>query len=165
MPASYGYRPRRRRSQAVPKGVARIPWRLLGYLLAGVVVVFLVGLALATTLFSDGTTTAPSQPPSVQSQKDDTPLARNTPGATATPSTAPVLRTSTVSQPTAAPSDVPTPQVHTVEAGDNLFSLAQRYGTSIEAIMAANEIVDRNQVLRVGQQLRIPPPVTPPPRD
>lgn len=43
---------------------------------------------------------------------------------------------------------------YTVQAGDTLFSLAQRYGTSVDAIMAANGL--SSDVLHAGQALYIP---------
>ncbi|HLF25107.1 MAG TPA: LysM peptidoglycan-binding domain-containing protein [Anaerolineae bacterium] len=50
----------------------------------------------------------------------------------------------------------PTTILHTVQRGDTLFSLARRYGTSVQAIMAANGLTNFN--IRVGQQLIIPLP-------
>jgi len=56
---------------------------------------------------------------------------------------------------------VPTPQpmaeaiTHTVKAGDSLTSIAEEYGTTVEAIVAANEIADP-QMIRLGQVLIIP---------
>lgn len=47
------------------------------------------------------------------------------------------------------------PVVHTVEAGETLYSLAQRYATSVEAIAEANGLSDSSMILR-GQQLVIP---------
>ncbi|HEX4867619.1 MAG TPA: LysM peptidoglycan-binding domain-containing protein [Acidimicrobiales bacterium] len=44
---------------------------------------------------------------------------------------------------------------HTVTAGQTLSSIAQRYGTTIGAIVAANGLANPNQV-RVGQKLTIP---------
>ena len=49
------------------------------------------------------------------------------------------------------------PQVHVVIAGDTLAALAQRYGTTVAALAAFNTLADPN-ALRLGQQLRIPPP-------
>ncbi len=43
-----------------------------------------------------------------------------------------------------------------VAAGDTLFALAQRYGTTVDAIAAANDLVP-GAVLRIGQPLTIPP--------
>lgn len=47
------------------------------------------------------------------------------------------------------------PIVHTVEAGETLYRLAQRYGTSVEAILRANGLQD-SSVIYSGQQLIIP---------
>ena len=46
--------------------------------------------------------------------------------------------------------------VHIVQPGDTLFSLARRYGTTVEAIMALNQLP--NSIIRIGQQLLIPVP-------
>ena len=46
---------------------------------------------------------------------------------------------------------------HVIERGDTLFALALRYGTTVDAIMAANNISDRTEPLRVGRALVIPP--------
>jgi LysM repeat protein len=43
---------------------------------------------------------------------------------------------------------------YTVAAGDTLYSIAQRYGTSVEAIVAANHLP--NTLIYVGQRLVIP---------
>jgi LysM repeat protein len=45
--------------------------------------------------------------------------------------------------------------VHTVQAGETLFSIALRYGTTVEALAAQNGIVDVNS-LDIGQQISIP---------
>ena len=42
-----------------------------------------------------------------------------------------------------------------VQAGDTLYSISQRFGVSVDAIMAANNLSDRNTV-NVGQVLVIP---------
>ncbi|MDR7568631.1 MAG: M23 family metallopeptidase [Armatimonadota bacterium] len=55
----------------------------------------------------------------------------------------------------AAPSRVSPSVPHTVRPGDTLWDLARRYGTTVEAIAAANGIRP-TQVLRIGQVLRIP---------
>jgi len=44
---------------------------------------------------------------------------------------------------------------YTVQPGDTLSALAARYGTSVEAIVAANELPNPDLIL-VGQRLRIP---------
>ena len=54
--------------------------------------------------------------------------------------------------PTAVPSSVHT--THLVRAGETLFSISQRYGTSIQAIMLANQLP--NYTIYIGQSLQIP---------
>jgi len=44
---------------------------------------------------------------------------------------------------------------YTVQPGDTLFSIAQKYGTTVEAISQANGIVNP-QFIEVGQKLTIP---------
>ena len=48
-----------------------------------------------------------------------------------------------------------TPLIHVVRAGETLFRIALRYGTSVEALARANHIADPN-LIRVGQRLVIP---------
>ena len=50
---------------------------------------------------------------------------------------------------------------YTVVAGDTLFLLAQRFGTTVQAIMQLNGLTSTN--LSIGQVLRIPSGTTPPP--
>lgn len=62
--------------------------------------------------------------------------------------------------PAAAPTSVTAPvteapMVHIVASGENLTYIANRYGTSISAIVAANAVADPS-FLRVGQRLAIP---------
>jgi LysM repeat protein len=47
------------------------------------------------------------------------------------------------------------PQRYQVQAGDTLWSLARRFGTSVRALQAANGL-GRRSTLRVGQWLRLP---------
>jgi murein DD-endopeptidase MepM/ murein hydrolase activator NlpD len=67
------------------------------------------------------------------------------------------------------PAATPELPVYVVQAGDTLFSIAERFGSTVEAIVAANDIADAS-LIRVGQRLVIPtaepervPPATPPP--
>ncbi len=61
--------------------------------------------------------------------------------------------------PTAAPQvtqPAPTgPRTHVVQAGENLFRIALRYGTSVEALTQANGITNPSFIY-VGQRLKIP---------
>jgi tetratricopeptide (TPR) repeat protein len=59
---------------------------------------------------------------------------------------------------TPVPPLTPTPQpqyiIHVVQRGENLFRIALRYNTTVQAIMAANGLTD--YTIHVGQELRIP---------
>jgi len=84
---------------------------------------------------------------------DDDPNGDETPtgSPTATAGTAsPALSTHT-STPT------PTPQTYVVQAGDTLFAIAERFGVTVEALIAANNI-DDPESLQIGQELIIPNP-------
>lgn len=56
--------------------------------------------------------------------------------------------------------------VHVVQPGETLFRIAQTYGVTVDDLVAANNLSDRN-VIHVGQQLIVPvagvPTTTPPP--
>lgn len=77
---------------------------------------------------------------------------------TATPTSPPGVPTHTPTPtltPTTPPGTPGAPIVHIVQRGENLFRIALRYNTTIEAIAAANGI--RNpQLIYVGQKLTIP---------
>ncbi len=49
----------------------------------------------------------------------------------------------------------PTGKTHTVAPGENLFRIALRYGTTVQALAAANNITNVNLIF-VGQVLKIP---------
>jgi len=59
---------------------------------------------------------------------------------------------------TSVPFATPTPQsqptIHVVRSGDTLYSIANRYGATVQAIMAANGLTNYN--IYIGQRLRIP---------
>ncbi len=81
---------------------------------------------------------------------------------TATPTevlpTATVTRppTSPPATPTPIPSPTPTPHIYIVQQFDTLFGLAIEFDTTIDALVAANGIEDKNFLL-IGQELIIPP--------
>lgn len=53
------------------------------------------------------------------------------------------------------PQQSATPRYHTVRTGESLWSIAQKYGTTVEALAQANGISPRGR-LHPGQKLRIP---------
>lgn len=48
-----------------------------------------------------------------------------------------------------------TPGIHVVKSGENLFRIAQQYGTTVDAIAQANNITNPSMIY-VGQELKIP---------
>jgi LysM repeat protein len=50
----------------------------------------------------------------------------------------------------------PSANTYTVVAGDTLWGIAQQFGTTVEAIAAANNITNTNSI-EIGQVLTIPP--------
>jgi LysM repeat protein len=96
-------------------------------------------------------------PPELTLTLAASPTAALTPTATPTsPSGVPAYTpTPTPTTPATSSATPGAPTVHVVQRGENLFRIALRYGTTVEAIAAANGI--RNtQLIYVGQKLTIP---------
>lgn len=77
--------------------------------------------------------------------------------ATPRPTPSPIISatpTESAPAPTAPPTPVPQ-RTYVVQEGDTLGSIAQQFGVTVEAIQAANQIDDPNQIT-VGQVLVIP---------
>lgn len=88
----------------------------------------------------------------------DAPATEPPPPATVVP--APATETPEPSPPPAEEVESPTPlpaetTTHVVQQNDTLFGIAQRYGTTVEAIASANGIVNP-EAIHVGQRLVIP---------
>jgi LysM repeat protein len=80
------------------------------------------------------------------------------PSGSAPASTSPVPSGSAGPSSSVRPSGSPgaTPVVHTVKPGETLGSIAKKYGVTVAAIQAVNDIPDPNKI-RVGQKITIPP--------
>ena len=48
--------------------------------------------------------------------------------------------------------------IYTVVAGDTMFLIAQRFGVSLDALIAANPQIADPNVIQIGQKICIPPP-------
>jgi LysM repeat protein len=109
--------------------------------------------------------------PTVTHTPAPTPTETATPTETPAPTDVPVPSATFTLEPAAEPTDTVTPAatftpgpaatptmiVHVVQPGDNLSNIAGRYGVSVDALIAANDIRDRG-VIEVGEQLLIPSP-------
>lgn len=112
--------------------------------------VFLLGIGAVIVFFSVSGTFEPTA----------------TPTATLTPTVAPTFTASITPTITDTPGPSPTPTerpvlTYTVEAGDSLFSIADKFQISVDQLVAANSLASQNIV--VGQVLTIPPPSYPVP--
>ncbi len=122
-----------------------------GSLLAFVSVLAVLSFGFWTAL---GTLTGGNDQPAPKASSTAVATRAATPAATAAP-------TAAVAAPAGTPSPSITPgpnsgKVHVVGQGDTLSKIAQLYGTTVDAIMAANGIKDRNHILQVGDRLVIP---------
>lgn len=153
---------------------SRIRWWAIPILLV-LVPSLLVGCTRSAT------TVEPTKADVVQPAMTDTPVpAADTPvpaeeqSEPATQATEEVVPTEQAVEPTSAPKATPqaTPespppeataappadeQIHTVLAGDTLYTIALLYGVAVEDIVARNNIINLHQI-ETGQQLVIPSP-------
>ncbi len=121
--------------------------RMVPLLLGGVAVVLLaVGLFLVILWITGD---APPALPSLFASRTPTPSNTPTPTETLTPSVTP----------TVPPTETPTPAgptTYIVELGDNLSSIAERFGVEVLLLMSVNQIASADQIF-IGQTLTIPP--------
>ncbi len=129
--------------------MARWQWTLVGVF---AFITYAVFVALLVSLL---------EPPAAIPTPTRTPVPTFTPTGTPQPTailmpTRPVAPTSTA---TATPTATPTSNVraHVVQPGETLAAIAQRYGVTVEAILALNQFSNPN-LIEVGQELLIPPP-------
>jgi LysM repeat protein/predicted nucleic acid-binding Zn ribbon protein len=67
------------------------------------------------------------------------------------------LAVANTSTPTVTPTPSPTPFEYTIKSGDNLSTIAKRYNTTVEALLAANDIPDATNI-RIGTKIIIAQP-------
>jgi LysM repeat protein len=126
------------------------------------------GVALASAVmdgrFQLATSSDPASPsPSASVIPQPSATQSPSPRPAASPSLAPTPSPIPTAAPTAAPTPAPTPtpqpppaqQTYTVVEGDTLAQIAQRFGTTVEALQAANGIEDPDEIV-IGQVLVIP---------
>ena len=122
----------------------------------------LVALIVAAACGGDG----PGQPtptvspsPSHTATASPSPTSTGEPTASPSPTPTPTPTVEPTATATPSPSPTPTPPpagfYYTVQQGDTLYSIAQRYGTTVAAIVTANGIADPSRIY-VGQVLFIP---------
>src|SRR5690349_11211016 len=104
---------------------------------------------------------AAGQPAAPAGQPAASGAAAATPGASAPAAGAPTtaaapVATATPAAAAATPTARPGQREHTVEAGDTLSAIATRYNTTIDAVVAANNLPSRTTILNIGQKLVIP---------
>jgi len=112
-----------------------------------------VAVLIAAACNGEHTTPGPTARPSTPT------AARPSPTAPATPSLTPVSPTPSQTAANPAPSAQPG-TTYQVQAGDTVYSIARRFGTTVEAIVAANHLADPAQI-NVGQVLIIPGGLSP----
>ncbi len=81
-------------------------------------------------------------------------IPRGVRGVAATPAPAPAAAVTPAPAAAAATTPAAAPEFHTVQPGDTLWALADRWGTSVDALVQLNGIANRD-LLRIGDTLRI----------
>jgi LysM repeat protein len=77
--------------------------------------------------------------------------------ATPTPESTTSPTPSPTPTPAATPTPTPAPQTYTVQPGDTLLGIAERFGITVEDLQAKNELADPNNIF-AGQKLELPQP-------
>jgi LysM repeat protein len=140
---------------------------------ATVITTALPTLAPASVTPAPGVTTTPAEPTVVTTKPGSATAAPGQPtsasGAMAAATPTPVVLATVPAASSAGPTALPTAAgraptaaapasgevQHTVQSGDTLYSLAARYGTTVEAIVALNKLTSPDRI-SAGMTLRIP---------
>jgi LysM repeat protein len=154
------------RTAPVVLDAARVPVRLGAIarqrpapqlMLGGVMVIAFVAVAL--TRMSEPITPASAglDPTSSPDVTASAPARTQRPTPPPSGSTPPSVAPSASVPPTSAPTPTPRPGIrsYTVRAGDTLYALAIRYGTTVQVLRELNAMGNSSS-LRIGQVLRIP---------
>lgn len=128
----------------LPRRAAPFGASSIGVLLGVVIIAGLVGWFMST--FQPPVAGA-VRTPTATPTRPAPPTATGTPTPTTT-STPPPTLTSTLTP-------TPLPVIHTVKRGETLLFIASEYGTTVEAIMEANDLSDPS-ALQIDQELVIP---------
>ncbi len=120
-----------------------------------------VGVGLANSTLRGSASNAPARPtaaataPSAPAQQ---PAAQQpAPQTQAAPASAPAAAAQpTAPAPAPSPTTRPNQREYVVQQGDTLYSIAQRYNTTVDELVAANNLPSRNSILSIGQKLIIP---------
>lgn len=124
------------------------------------------GIAMASGVIRPGEAGAS---PTASASPSASPSPTVSPTPTATPRPTPSPTVEATPSPTAVPTPVPTPvatpaptpppapvqTTYVVQGGDTLAAIAQQFGTTVEALQAANGIEDPDEIF-IGQVLVIP---------
>ncbi len=113
--------------------------------------VALMVVAFATVVLARGL--APSGPNSALADVSPSPSASPSPRPSPSPPPSPSPSPSPLPSP--SPSPAAAGETYRVKAGDTLGAIAERFGTTVKAIMQANGITDA-KLIKVGQRLTIP---------
>lgn len=138
----------RRRQQAARKAPT---------ILALAVLLLVVGAVLLVVWLVGGNM------PALSFLATETPTPTETATATATPTVTPLPTDTPTETPTETPTDTPTPAgpfIYQVEEGDNLWSIAQKFGVDLVVLITINNLDPKNPIVRVGDKLVIPAPDT-----
>jgi hypothetical protein len=125
---------------------------LLALVVASLLAIFLV-LSPPESESRTGTIRVMATPTPGQPTATPTPVGGATPApAVTTPAASPSPAQTAAATPTAANGA----RTHTVVSGDTLSTIAQEYGTTVEAIVSLNDGIGEDTPLQIGQTLRIP---------
>jgi len=126
----------------------------------------LLGVILAACAGTPGTPMPAGSPSPASSPQalatPSPPVAPFTPNVTGSRTPAPTAGPSPSPTPRPAPTaslgpavGCPEPPTHVVVAGDTLWGIARRYGTSVEALLAANPQITDRRLIRVGDVISL----------